>query len=896
MAQNDPYAQFAAPVAAPRTLKERQAEASISSSEASTTSSKVSAARTAALTPADVKKANIDAQIAELTLDEARAKAAERERTRGLVDQAKEATRRKLLNVIANAAEAKRISQGGLFASGFGAGTTGQIGGTPASEIASKVSTIRANSAFKEIQELEKAGIRLTPISNVDIELLGQTIADVDPTKGTPRGFQNRMDTVISDFGRAYLELGGNPADINKQYEIVAGQSLPQGLLPKGFVTELQAREPKGEAAPPQVGEVQAEPVTELKAGAGEKYVAEQDKRAAAELQQLYDSGASRDALLTAAKELGVEVTPQDVDTLIQYRETQGRGGRFAPTERDRPLGEQLLGAVAESPVGAYAIEAGSALTGGLTDELVGLVGGEEAAKEARFAREFSQTESPVASLLGGITGGAMASVPALAGVRALAPGLTATRAALTSEAALGAVTGAGEADDDSRLLGAVQGGTIGAVAGAVPGAMGRVLSPRTPEAVAAMRKAGVDMSVGQTLGVPGAEASLAGVLPGGGDITLRAQRKAFEGFQDAYINDALGNLGIKLPEGLKPTKRFEVAQKAFDDAYEAARAQMQVVPDAGMRNDILSFRQRLAGDEFSADTAKRLDKLLQDQLQLRIQGPLSGDGYKSLSSLLGKRRAAFAKQGNAEMADGVAELQRIVDANARRHSPPEAVELMDRADRGYGLLTRAEEAARNLGNAPGEFTPQQAVAAARKGDISARNRAFVRGDARGQELAEQGVEALGSAPPADVSRIERGLGFSGSVLGAPLTIPANIAMGVANAPGIRPMLNTAIAGQRPQAARDLAELIRNNPQYAAAPAGGMARTSLADRPEDINELRRRYEYGGAEQLPNVREVAPNVPLLPGEKYDPATNEIITVSGERIPAPVAKAHGGRIRR
>ena len=102
--------------------------------------------------------------------------------------------------------------------------------------------------------------------------------------------------------------------------------------------------------------------------------------------------------------------------------------------------------------------------------------------------------------------------------------------------------------------------------------------------------------------------------------------------------------------------------------------------------------------------------------------------------------------------------------------------------------------------------------------------------------------------------------------------------------------------GQRPQAARDLAELIRNNPQYAAAPAGGMARTSLADRPEDINELRRRYEYGGAEQLPNVREVVPSVPLLPGEKYDPATNEIITVSGERIPAPVAKAHGGRIRR
>lgn len=882
----DPYGAYAKPIAEPPSAKQRKTEADIAQTNVST-------ARTAGLTPADIKKANIDAEIAQLTLEEARDKALERERTRGLIEKAKEATRRKLLNVIANAAEAKRISQGGMFASGFGAATTGQIGGTPAGELQSKVSTISSNAAFKEIQELEKAGIKLTPISNTDILLLGQTIADVDPTKGTPRGFQNRMDTVISDFGRAYLELGGNPADINKQYEIVAGQPLPPGLLPKGFVQELKALEPKGEAAPPQPGEREAMPVTELKAGAGEKYVAEQDKRAVAELQKMFDAGASREALQQAAADLGVKVEDADLNALLDYREKFGPGARFLPTERERPLSEQLIGAVAESPVGAYAIEAGSALTGGMTDELAGLIGGEEAAKEARFARDFSQTENPGASLLGGLTGGVIASFPALAGVRAVAPALSGTRAALASEGLLGAVTGAGESEDN-RLGGALLGGTFGLAAGAVPGAFGRVMSPRTPEAVTAMRRAGVDMSVGQTLGVPGAEASLAGVLPGGGDVALRAQRGAFEGFQDAYLNDALSNLGIRLPEGLRPTRRFEVAQQAFNDAYENARSQMQVVPDAGLRNDIAAFRQRLEGDEFSRDTAERLNRLLENQLTMRLQGPLSGDRYKSLSSLLGKRRAAFAKQGNAEMADGVAELQRMLDANARRNSAPEAVDLLDRADRGYGILTRAEEAARNLNNAPGEFTPQQAVAASRKGDISARNRAFVRGEARGQELAEQGVEALGAAPPGEVSRIERGLGFSGGALAAPFSIPANIMMGVANAPGIRPLVNTAIAGERPAAVRNLAELIRNNPQYVAAPVGGSARAGMADRPESIDELRRRYGYGGFETLPNVRDTAPDVPLLPGEKYDPETNEIITLSGERIPAPVKKAYGGRI--
>ncbi len=59
-------------------------------------------------------------------------------------------------------------------------------------------------------------------------------------------------------------------------------------------------------------------------------------------------------------------------------------------------------------------------------------------------------------------------------------------------------------------------------VASAVPGAYARVLSPRTPESVRMLREAGVrDMSLGQTLGIPEAEAGLAGVLPGGGDVAL---------------------------------------------------------------------------------------------------------------------------------------------------------------------------------------------------------------------------------------------------------------------------------------------------------------------------------------------------------------------------------------
>lgn len=658
-------------------------------------------------------------------------------------------------------------------------------------------------------------------------------------TSGSPEQL-NAATTMGTELLLSRLE------SMNDNYTRGMGRSSDvMQLLSPHNVAKLEALQTGRDAsevkAPPAGGAQTSAPetATELRAGAGEKYVSEEAKRAASRLQQAFDAGATRDEINTLAKEIGSGLPdPAQLDAAIQFRDRGGKGAYVVPAESERPLAQRAVGAVAESPVGAYAIGAGGALTGGLTDELAGLVNGPDAEERARFARQFSQAENPMASLAGEVTGGMMASIPAIRGMQAALPGMAATRAAILGEAALGGVTGAGEAEPGSRMRGALFGTTLGAAGGMLPGAVSRVMKPKTPEAVRALRQAGVkDMSVGQTLGVPELEAGVAGVLPGGGDVALHAQRKAFEQFQDAYINDALKPLGLQLPAGLKPTQQMQHAQEAFNSAYEAARSQMRVVPDGEMWNDLMDFSTRLASDEYSEAAATRLQKLLRDQVQRRIQGPIGGDEYKSLSSLLGKRANQFAKRQDQEMVDGVAELQRIVDDAARRHSPAEAVDLMDRADTGYGILARAEEAARTISNAPGEFTPQQALGAVKKGDTTARNRALLRGEARGQQLAQAGVEALGKTPPEAVSRVERGLG----VLGSALTSPLNVAMGVANAPGIRRVLNTAIAGERPAAVQSVADLIRRRPEYLAAIGGASAMEGVRNRPEDLADLRSRY-------------------------------------------------------
>lgn len=121
--------------------------------------------------------------------------------------------------------------------------------------------------------------------------------------------------------------------------------------------------------------------------------------------------------------------------------------------------GGSLLGQAADSPVGAAAIGAADAVTGGFLDEISGALGGNT--DNARAVMKASQQERPISTIAGNIAGGALLPIGKAASPLSLAK----------AGAAYGGVYGAGSADGNigDRLTG----GAIGALAGGVSGYAG---------------------------------------------------------------------------------------------------------------------------------------------------------------------------------------------------------------------------------------------------------------------------------------------------------------------------------------------------------------------------------------------------------------------------------------
>lgn len=216
-----------------------------------------------------------------------------------------------------------------------------------------------------------------------------------------------------------------------------------------------------------------------------DKYVTEEDSQRTGTLQAVYENPNSTPEQLNAvARQLGLqEFAPEQLKTLYDAK-AQGERVRIKPNATgERGLGQQLLGAVADTGLGAYGIAAGNAVTLGGLDEIVGATQGERAGQLAQYGKEYAREQSPIASLAGDVTGGVMLGGPASAGVRmagikgiqsaspfvakmANAFAGSVPRAAITASTAQGALTGAGEMNDN-RLLGAGIGGGAGLVGSA---------------------------------------------------------------------------------------------------------------------------------------------------------------------------------------------------------------------------------------------------------------------------------------------------------------------------------------------------------------------------------------------------------------------------------------------
>lgn len=338
---------------------------------------------------------------------------------------------------------------------------------------------------------------------------LGQNRADVEGLAKSIEGdlIQQQIARLSAvNGGNGVASLANSQGEAERMASAIANLSLDQS--PEEFQAGLdraeayyrrQIAEMEGQAPEQQNqdimaninrGQDYANDGTGVKTGNNgfDKYVTEEDRQRTNTLQALYENpNTSPQQLNAAAAELGLQPFAEEDLRVLFDAKAKGERVRLSPNPTgERGLGQQFLGAVADSAAGAYGGAALDAATLGFSDELVGMAYGDRAGQLAQYGKEYARNESPIASLAGDITGGFAIGGPATAGVRyagikgaqAASPFAanlaskfagSVPRAAITASTAQGALTGAGQMNDN-RLLGAGIGGVAG-LAGSAAGA-----------------------------------------------------------------------------------------------------------------------------------------------------------------------------------------------------------------------------------------------------------------------------------------------------------------------------------------------------------------------------------------------------------------------------------------
>lgn len=453
-----------------------------------------------------------------------------------------------------------------------------------------------------------------------------------------------------------------------------------------------------------------------------------------------------------------------------------------------------------------------------------------------RADAEVIAEDNPLSTLVGNV-GGLVTGAKALTGAvpRAaefLSGGSRAGQFAkgAAADTAYGGVRGYINADDDRALAGVKDAGAaaVGSIAGrGITQAAGRILSPVGDKAVDLLRSKGVPVTPGQALGPTAArvEEKLQS-LPVVGDLIRNARGKAEQGFNTAVLNDALKPLGVQLPENVTGKEAMAFAQNAFNDAYTKARSGMKIVADEELANALSDLSSRAAGGEFSEETARRLASLYEAQVGRRLsKGVVSGDDYKKMHSVLGKQLDRARRTEDHDLADGISEMQAILDTAAAKSSPPEFVQAMQKADEGYAQFVRAENAAKMRGGDTGKFSASQFDSAVQRGDSSVRSKAYLRGDALGQDMAEAGKGILRDQVPnsGTFDRMAMGAAGLGALGGASYLDPTGSAPYVAGGlaalylPGVRGAAAKAISGKRSDQFTKLGDLMINQSRIGSA-------------------------------------------------------------------------------
>lgn len=325
-------------------------------------------------------------------------------------------------------------------------------------------------------------------------------------TLGTGAAYseEQKVANTISYFP----QYGDSPREIaiknQRLNQVIEAARVAAGPLADKFDESIKPLFGTMAPATAAITEVGAAPGRLAPATAGAAQLTEEDRAAQSAMQAAYNAGISAgktpdqiiQEVTEAGQRYGRQIDPSFLDFVRKAAEQRGPM-QFIPTPTGETSAAQgLLGELLKTEGGQMAAgyfgSAANALTAGY-----GM---------APETKEYLRETAPVSSFVGELTGGAMATIPAVRGAQGILAGTRLAAAApLIGETLYGALYGSGEAGEGNRLRGAVTGGGAALGGGALanrflPGGPGTFTGAPRTNVPAAGRFSGINITPEQII------------------------------------------------------------------------------------------------------------------------------------------------------------------------------------------------------------------------------------------------------------------------------------------------------------------------------------------------------------------------------------------------------------
>lgn len=300
------------------------------------------------------------------------------------------------------------------------------------------------------------------------------------------------------------------------------------------------------------------------------------------------------------------------------------------------------------------------------------------------------------------------------------------------------------------------------------------LLTPNVQQGARVLAGRGVRMTPGQVVGGRAHEVEdMATSFPYLGGAIEQGRRQSYLDFNMAGIRDIAaaynavpGVRQIAVPN--EPGRRAVASVgNQLSNRYESLIPRLRLIPDDQIFADVRAASEITTNGDMTPRAIRQFRGIVQNQVLSRLgwnpNGPASasraltvpgtafaprvvdGQSYRQIERGLSSQIARFGRSSDPDhqaMAEGFRQIQQAFQAALQRSNPAAADELAA-LNSGWANLVRVEGAAGSAGARAGIFSPAQFRQAVRGADNSVRGRAYARGEARMQALADAADEVL---------------------------------------------------------------------------------------------------------------------------------------------------------